>query len=161
MSYTRRKGGVSRGCGRESVVALTWSTVAEFDIQGTRMQLRQVILANEPRLLRSLFHRALGKIPALEVAGEVNNLAGLPAVLDSTEVHWVIVALSVEGGIPHVVESLLVQYPATGVVGIAMDGSLVEIQYAGQPKSTASGWSLDELVAALCRQQPLLAGGGV
>jgi hypothetical protein len=135
--------------------------VPEFDSQGIGMQSHQIILANEPRLLRSLFHRALGKIPALEIAGEVTNLAGLPAMVDCTDAHWVIVALSAEGGMPHVVESLLTKHPATGVVGIATDGSLVKIQCVGHPDRASSAWSLDELVAALCRQQPLVASAGI
>jgi DNA-binding NarL/FixJ family response regulator len=121
----------------------------------------QIILANEPRLLRSMFRQALGKIPRLEIVGELADLGRLPSIVDQTDVHWVIVSLSSEGSIPHRVASLLTGRPSVGVVGIASDGSLVRIRQVGLPDRTASSWSLDELVAALFQQQSLVAIEGM
>jgi hypothetical protein len=124
------------------------------------MQSRQIILANEPRFLRSLFRRAFGKMPKLEVVGELTDLAGLPSMVDQTDAHWVMVSLSSEGKMPGIVDSLLAGYPSVGVVGLAADGSLVKIQRVGLPEGSSSTLSLDELVANFYRHQPILLGEG-
>jgi len=124
------------------------------------MQSRQIILANEPRLLRSMFRRILGKMPALEVAGEVSDLAELPSLVDEMDVQWVVVSLSSEGRLPESVQALLTSHPSVGILGIAMDGSLVKIQRGTHAETATSVLSLDQLVAALF-QQPVLSAGGM
>jgi hypothetical protein len=123
------------------------------------MQSRQIILANEPRLLRSMFCRVFGKMPALEVAGEVSDLAGLAPVIDRTEVQWVIVSLSSEGRLPDDIQPLVARHPSLGIMGIAVDGSVVKIQRGGHAETAMSALSLDQLVAVLFQQQPALSAG--
>jgi DNA-binding NarL/FixJ family response regulator len=119
------------------------------------MQSCQIILANEPRLLRSMFRRVFGKVRALEVAGELGDLARLPSLVDETDAQWVIVSLSPNCELPDSVSSLVASHPAMGIVGVAADGSVVKIQRGGQAEAAAAALSLDQLVAALT-QQPAL-----
>jgi hypothetical protein len=125
------------------------------------MESRQIILANEPGFLRSLFRRAFGNISKLEIVGELTDLAGLASMVGQTNAHWVMVSLSSEGKMPGYVDSLLAGYPSVGVVGITPDGSLVKIQGVGHPERSSSTLSLDELVATFFRQQSITLGGGV
>jgi hypothetical protein len=121
------------------------------------MQSSQIVLANEPRLLRSMLHRVFVKMPALEVAGEVNDLSGLSSLIEETEVDWVIVSLSDEGKIPDSVQPLFAGHPSVGIVGMARDGSLIRIQRGGQVENAPSGLSLDQLTAVLLEQPALSA----
>jgi DNA-binding NarL/FixJ family response regulator len=124
------------------------------------MQRRRMILANEPRLLRTMLDRALRRIPGLEILGETTDVARLSSMLTQMDPQWVVVSLLPNGKIPGAFRSLLADHPSTGVVGLAADGSQAKIWCAGLLQKKMSRFSLDELLATLFQPLPGSEGEG-
>jgi DNA-binding NarL/FixJ family response regulator len=124
------------------------------------MQQRRMILANEPRLLRSMLGRALRRVPGLEILGETTDVARLASMLNQMDPQWVVVSLLPNGKIPSVLQSLLQDHPSTGIVGLAADGSQAKIWCAGLLQRNLLRFSLDELLATLFQPFPGRDDGG-
>jgi hypothetical protein len=113
----------------------------------------QVILANEPRLLRGMLGRVIRQIHGLEIAGEVTDLTQLPSVIEQSGAHWVIVSIWPAGEMPPMIEGILARYHSVRVLGMAADGSEAKLIGAGLPEKALTGLSLDDLIATLRRRQ--------
>ena len=118
-------------------------------------QARRVLLANEPRLFREMLQRVMQNTPGIEVVGEVTDLAVLRQALAETGAHWVIVSLSQEGRLPTVIEPLLVEFPSLCVLGVADDGSHVEVRWAEIHQESLHSLSLSQMIALLGIQSSL------
>jgi DNA-binding NarL/FixJ family response regulator len=116
------------------------------------MQMNRVILANESRLLRGMLRRAISKTAGLQVVGEVNDPASLPALLNQTKAQWVVVSLWPAGLLPGTVRSLLVNHSSLCILGMAADGSEAKIVCGDLIQETREEPSLDDLVAILKRR---------
>jgi len=114
----------------------------------------RVILANQPRLLRSLLRRVLRKTEDIDVVGEVTDLNNLPPKLDQTDAQWVIVSLWRNGDFPEVFRSLMVEHPALCLLGLAADGSRAIIRCPGSTELAVSNISLESLFATLRSREP-------
>lgn len=108
-----------------------------------------VILAYEPRLLREMLRRVIGKTSTLEIVGEITDLAQLLALVEETDAQCVITSLSGDGEAPDVVDSLLAAHPSVCVLAVANDGSQARIKCADASKRAADNPSLDALVAVV------------
>jgi DNA-binding NarL/FixJ family response regulator len=118
------------------------------------MKSYRVILANQPRLLRSLLRRVLRKSGDIDVVGEVTDLESLPSKVEQTDAQWVIVSLWRNGNFPDALRSLMVEHPALCLLGLAEDGSQAIIRCPGSAEAAVSRLSLDSLLAALRSQEP-------
>ena len=113
------------------------------------MQPSQVILANEPRLLRGILKRVLARAPGLQVVGEVTDPAKLSSLIQQTDAQWVIVSLWPEGLVPSAIESLLTEHSSVCILGMAADGSQARIVRAESPEEDLHNLSLGKLIAVL------------
>jgi hypothetical protein len=121
------------------------------------MQPVQVILANEPRLLRGMLSRAINHTVGLEVVGEITDLAELLSTVAKSGARWVIVSLWPPDRVPSEVEAILDKNPSICVLGIAADSSQVRIRCAQSPENVLEGPSLDDLLWTL--RHPIAAAG--
>jgi len=114
----------------------------------------RVILANQPRLLRSLLRRVLRKTGDIDVVGEVSDLENLPPKVEQTDAQWVIVSSWRNGDFPEAFRSLMVEHPALCLLGLAADGSQAIIHCPGAAEFTVSNLSLESLFATLRSREP-------
>jgi DNA-binding NarL/FixJ family response regulator len=113
------------------------------------MEPQQIILANEPRLLRKLLARVFEKVPGVKVVCEVGDLAELPEAVEQTEPHWMVVPLWQQGRLPDVVRSILVEHPSIKVMGMAANGSAIAIKRPETQERPLTNLSLGDLLALL------------
>jgi DNA-binding NarL/FixJ family response regulator len=113
------------------------------------MQSSQVILANEPRLLRGMLKRVIAKAPGLQVVGEVTDPAKLSSLIQQTNARWVIVSLWPRGFLPSTLEFLLTEHSSLCILGVAADGSQARIKRAESPEEDLPNLSLGKLIAVL------------
>ena len=99
-------------------------TLCNQPMYTTVSQLRRIILANQPRLLREMLGHVFAATPGLQVVAEVDDPMHLSAVMAQTEVHWLIVTLDNEDRSPTQV--------AGQTEGIAMPSSLMAISPDGR-----------------------------
>jgi DNA-binding NarL/FixJ family response regulator len=118
------------------------------------MKSYRVILANQPRLLRSLLRRVLRNAGDIDVVGEVTDLESLPPEVEQTDAQWVIVSLWRNGDFPDALRSLMVEHPALCLMGLAADGSQAIIRCPGSAEIAVSSLSLESLFAALRSREP-------
>ncbi|MGH2523082.1 MAG: hypothetical protein ACRDH2_11315 [Anaerolineales bacterium] len=115
---------------------------------------RRIILANEPRLLREMFKRVIRTIPDLEVVGEASSLEALEPLIEQTQAQWVVVSLIASGQMPESVERLLSQHPTLRILAVAEDGSQAMVKWLESREERLSGFSLNDLIAALQAKAP-------
>jgi DNA-binding NarL/FixJ family response regulator len=113
------------------------------------MKPQQIILANEPRLLRKLLARVLEMTPGVNVVCEVGSLAELPDAVEQTDPQWMVVSLWQQGKLPEIVKSILAQHPSIKVMGMAANGSAISIKRPEAQERPLTGISLTELLALL------------
>jgi hypothetical protein len=113
------------------------------------MQPSQVILANEPRLLRGMLKRVIARAPCLRVAGEVTDPAKLSSLIQQTKAKWVVVSLWPAGLLPSEIESLLTEHSTVCVLGIAADGSQARIVSTESLEEDLCNLSLGKLIAIM------------
>jgi DNA-binding NarL/FixJ family response regulator len=113
------------------------------------MERQQIILANEPRLLRKLLARVFDKASGVQVVCEISDLAELPDAVERTDPQWMIVPLWQQGKLPGVVKSILAQHPSIKVMGMAANGSAVAIERPGTQEQPLRNLSLGDLLAVL------------
>jgi DNA-binding NarL/FixJ family response regulator len=109
----------------------------------------RVILANQPRLLRSLLRRVLRNTGDIDVVGEITDLENLPPQVEQTDAQWVIVSMWRNNDFPETLHSLTVEHPALCLLGLAADGSQVIVRCPGAAEVAVSNPSLESLFAAL------------
>jgi hypothetical protein len=113
----------------------------------------KIILANKPRLLRSLLKRVIQNDPGLQLVAEVTDLAQLPALVDQTAARWVILSFPPGGWLPEVADLLLVISPMTRILLLATDGSRAKLKGIAPPEKEMQDISLAELMGML--QKPI------
>lgn len=94
-------------------------------------QLRRIILANQPRLLREMLGHVFAVTPGLQVVAEVDAPSQLLAVLGQTEAHWLIVTLDrhkLENEQWPLLSPLNELATPASLMAISPDGRQVEIQ---------------------------------
>lgn len=89
-----------------------------------------VILAHSSRFLTELLKGVIQKSPHLRLVGEVKSPQDLPALVENRAAQWAIVPLSIDGSVPDVVRSLLVQHPSLAILALASDGARVKLVWS-------------------------------
>ncbi len=110
--------------------------------------MHQILVANQPRVLREMLRRALEAQPRLSVVGEVGDLERLPGEIERTGADRVIVSLGTDGALPGPVAALIVQFPTVLFCGVANDGSRLKIQRLAHEERVENP-DLETLIAAL------------
>lgn len=117
------------------------------------MESQQIILANKPRLLRTLLRSMFDKMPGFDVVREITELEDLPAAMEQTNAQWLIVPLWLPGKMPAVIESILKAHPSANALGIAANGGKIVVKQNGVPEEPLDDISLDGLLAVLQQRQ--------
>ena len=85
------------------------------------------MLANQPRMLREMLHKALAKNPRLQLVFEIDEVDLISRTLKSVEADWLITTLTSDQVLHSTAQKALAQNPALSIIGISADGSHVEI----------------------------------
>ncbi len=91
-------------------------------------QLKIILLATQPRMLREMLHRALEKAPDLRLVLETDKPYQISALLKRIQADWVVTTLTEEDRLPEPVRAAIEQHPTVSVVGLSADGSHAEVQ---------------------------------
>ena len=113
------------------------------------MEPQQIILANEPRLLRKLLARVFEKTPGVNVVCEVGDMSELPKAVDQTDPQWMVVSLWQKGNLPDIIKSILVQHPSIKVMGMAANGSAIAVKRPEAQEDPLTNLSLGDLLRVL------------
>jgi DNA-binding NarL/FixJ family response regulator len=111
------------------------------------MERQQIILANEPPLLRKLLRRVLDKAPGLQVVSEIADLAELEDAVEKTDPQWMVVSMWQQDRLPDAVKSILAKHPSINVMGMAANGSAIAVKRAACPERPVCDLSLGDLLA--------------
>ncbi|MGC9358379.1 MAG: hypothetical protein ACP5GX_10945 [Anaerolineae bacterium] len=118
------------------------------------MQTRQIIVANEQRLLRDMLIRVIEKTPDFHAIVPQSGTTQLPDLLERTGAQWVIVSLRSDGEIPEYVEQLLNDHPTTRFLAMAADGSELKMKWVVPHEQELKDLSLNGLIEALRARAP-------
>jgi len=122
--------------------------------------LRIIVLANQPRMLREMLHRALDKTPNVRLVLETDTPNQIPNLLNRVQADWLIASLDNEEELPPAVEEALEENPSLSVLGLSADGSHVEVQHAEddgsheQKRFSLANITLSDLMDILSDGQP-------
>ncbi len=86
-----------------------------------------ILLANQPRIFREVLHRTLDGMQESQLVLEVVDLKRLPQILERVQASWLVVSLTANSRIPEAVRKLIDTYPLLSILGVSLDGSLIEI----------------------------------
>ena len=113
------------------------------------MSTKRVILANGPRLLREMLHRALDKAAQLEVVQEIPDWEALPPALDRFDPEWVIVAQPY-ANLPHNrIDSCMEEYPSVGFIFLSPNQNRIKMKWQMSREEEYSDLSLKEFIHIL------------
>jgi hypothetical protein len=85
----------------------------------------------------------------LQFVGEVLDQSGLPAAIDRTGAHWVILSFPPRGRLPWVTTVLKTRFPSVRILALATDGSRVRLERLEGPVGDLVDLSLAELLGML------------
>ena len=84
----------------------------------------QIIMANEPRVLRDMLGKVLSLPERTHVLGEVTNPTRLPLIVELLHPDWVVLTLQENGSFPSIADEVIERSPETGLLGVAENGEL-------------------------------------
>ncbi len=123
-------------------------------------RLHIVLLANQPRMFRTMLRQILENLPGAQLTLEVKDPWRIPAVLERVRADWLIASLTENGQLPATAIEVAAQNPDLSVMGISTDGNHLEIQLRTQAgerieqlRHALDGVSLDELLLILCNHK--------
>jgi chemotaxis response regulator CheB len=88
------------------------------------MSTKRVILANDSRLLREMFHRVIDKASYLEVVQEIANNEGLPFAIERFCPEWVILSLPMSNTVLNWINSRIEASPTVRFIFFSPDNSI-------------------------------------
>ena len=92
--------------------------------------IRIIVLANQPRMLREMLHRALDRSPQVRLVLETDSPNQISNILDRVQADWLVTSLDQEEQLSEAAEEAMEQNPSLSVMGLSADGSHVEVQQA-------------------------------
>jgi hypothetical protein len=119
------------------------------------MNNRRVVLVGPPRLLQDILERVFNKSYRLKIVSVIDSLDELPAAVESTHPHWVLLFLSFGENIEERVKTLLSGHPDLQVLTIAQDGSHLSMHWVEYQTESLERINLDELRSILENDFPV------
>jgi hypothetical protein len=113
------------------------------------MTTKRVILANSPRLLREMLHRAIDKADQLEVVQELPDWEGLPSALEQFDPAWVIVAQPYRGHPGNPLDSCMEQHPSVRFIFLSPAQNNIKMKWQTSYEEEFSDLSLQEFIHIL------------
>lgn len=110
-------------------------------------QVKIILLATQPRMLREMLQRALSASPDMRLVLETDKPHRIPSILDRIQADWLITTLTEDDRLPAPVQSALDQNPAVSVVGLSPDGSHAEVRWTkgSEEDRESQRYSLDDI----------------
>jgi DNA-binding NarL/FixJ family response regulator len=110
-------------------------------------QVKIILLANQPRMLREMLHRALDRTPDVRLVLETDKPNQIPRILDRVRADWLIASLNEDEQLPRPVQEAIQQNPSVSVLGLSADGSHVEVRGAVSHGESSEGrrYSLENI----------------
>jgi hypothetical protein len=110
----------------------------------------QAIIVNGSQILRDLLRHVIEKYSDLVVASEIDDLEGLPAIVDEPNIIWLFIILSPGEQLPErQITALLLYHPKIRIVGFWTDGSHVQVEWLGLQRRIYEGLTLEQLTRLL------------
>jgi hypothetical protein len=103
-----------------------------------------IALANEPRMLREMLHRALDNTPGVIVVEQSSDLQRLVDIFQQVQMDWLVVTLDEEERLPRQAFLLLNRIPSLSLLAISMDGSHIEV-HIKTPEHRVLRYVLEEI----------------
>jgi len=96
-------------------------------MNATVSSFQQIVLANQPRLLREMLGRVFSTTPGLEVVAEVDDATSLAEVCGRSQITWLIVTLGSDGVVPPQLPNRTKGNAYLSLMAISPDGKQVEV----------------------------------
>jgi hypothetical protein len=109
----------------------------------------RVIIVNNSRLVRELFHNVLRKAKHLQVVREIIDQASLPADIEGLEAEWLVMSLSSDEVIPAWVDPYLHLHPSIRFLAVSTDTSQVKMKWLEPHERDLEDLSLNDLIQIL------------
>ncbi len=110
---------------------------------------QQIVLANQPRLLREMLGRVFSITPGLRVVAEVEDAASLAEICDESQITWLIVTLGSDGAVPSPLPTHTKGNQLLSLMAISPDGKQIEVQTTDADGSAQSYTFYDISLAVL------------
>lgn len=91
-------------------------------------QLKIILLATQPRMLREMLHRALEKASDMQLVVETDTPDQVSALLSRVQADWLVTTLDEDNRLAEPVRSAIAQNPDVSVIGLSADGSHAEVR---------------------------------
>lgn len=114
----------------------------------------QIIMANQPRMLREMLGKILSRHTHVNVIGEVLVTSRLPLIIEVFHPDWIVLTLRRNGAFPDIADVLIADYPETGILAIDACGEQARARYGDL---VFDGLALDELVDLLSKRDATLS----
>jgi DNA-binding NarL/FixJ family response regulator len=112
-------------------------------------QQQKIILVNDSRLLRSILKQAIQQDLGLRVIAEVDKIEKFNAVIEQTDVDWIVLAQHSEEPIPTIINQVLSERPDINLMVVATDGSRVRTRWIETHDTNLDKKNLQEILAIL------------
>jgi chemotaxis response regulator CheB len=112
------------------------------------MSTKRVILANDSRLLREMFHRMIDKATYLEVVQEISNSEELPFAIERFCPEWVILSLPTSNTILNWISSRIEASPTVRFIFLSPNSS-IKMKRQMSDEEDLSNLSLKEFIRIL------------
>lgn len=108
----------------------------------------QILVANEPRLLRQMLSKVLNRPSEVNVIGQVTSTSRLPLLVQLLHPDWVVLTLCENGSFPGMADKLSSVDPEVSILGVTENGDHVRAR-SRFGEMTLNSLALDELVALI------------
>ena len=105
-----------------------YNQVRNQTMNATVPPFQQIVLANQPRLLREMLGRVFSTTPGLQVVAEVEDATSLAEVCNKAQITWLIVTLGSDGAVPTQLPNRAKGNAFLSLMAISPDGKQVEVQ---------------------------------
>jgi chemotaxis response regulator CheB len=113
------------------------------------MSTKRIILANDSRLLREMFHRVIDKANYLEVVQEIPNNEELPFAIEKFCPEWVISSLPMSNTTLNWINSRIEASPTVQFIFLSPDNNSIKMKRQISHEEDLSNLSLKEFIHIL------------
>ncbi len=117
------------------------------------MPIYEIVLANDPRLLREMLKYALDQLLGASAVSQIQLSPTLVDRLAEKRPAWLIVTLDSHTYLPELIRRLTRSLPTLNIMGLASDGHLARIRWANGNEEERDNPCFNELAQILLRSE--------
>ena len=117
----------------------------------------QIIMANQPRMLREMLSHIFNHTKQVNVIGEVTHVSQLPLLVELMNPSWVVLTLCENGSFPDVADEIIDRDPDVGILAFSANGGCARARFRNM---TFEGMALGELIQGGPQAVDVLGGNG-